>query len=280
MPLATLAQVLQPALKDGYAVAGLVTLGWEDMRAYVAAAEAEGCPVILQAGPSCRAHTPLPILGKMFRHLAENAAVPVVAHLDHGYTFDECQAALDAGFTSLMYDGSRKPFSQNVDETAKVAELARGAGISCEGEIGFVGYAAGEASNGTDPTEAAAFAKQTNIDAMAISVGNVHLQQDQSGGLDEERIRAIEAGTDVPLVIHGGSGVPAAQRLHLAQTSAVCKFNIGTELRMAFGNALRHAIQSDESRFDRVEILRDVEAPLTEATRRVLQGFLGRSKSV
>ena len=84
MSIATLADVLQPALKQGYAVAGLVTLGWEDMRAYVAAAEAENLPVILQAGPSCRAHTPLPILGKMFRHLAENATVPVVAHLDHG----------------------------------------------------------------------------------------------------------------------------------------------------------------------------------------------------
>uniref|UniRef100_UPI0025B9B136 class II fructose-bisphosphate aldolase n=1 Tax=Marivivens sp. TaxID=1978374 RepID=UPI0025B9B136 len=81
MTIATLAEVLQPALDKGYAVAGLVTLGWEDMCAYVEAAEAEGCPVILQAGPSCRAHTPLPILGKMFRHLAEQAKVPVVAHL-------------------------------------------------------------------------------------------------------------------------------------------------------------------------------------------------------
>ncbi len=130
MTLATLSQVLQPALKDGYAVAGLVTLGWEDMRAYVAAAEEEGVPVILQAGPSCRKHTPLPVLGAMFRHLAEGATVPVVAHLDHGYTFEECQEALDSGFTSLMYDGSRKPLSQHIDETARIADLAHSAGIS------------------------------------------------------------------------------------------------------------------------------------------------------
>ncbi|MFT6933172.1 MAG: fructose-bisphosphate aldolase class II, partial [Paracoccaceae bacterium] len=149
MTVATLADVLQPALKGGYAVAGLVTLGWEDMRAYVAAAEAIGAPVILQAGPSCRAHTPLPILGKMFRHLAENANVPVVAHLDHGYTFEECREALDSGFTSLMYDGSRAPLSQNIQETAAIAEMAHAAGISCEGEIGFVGYSGGEASAGT-----------------------------------------------------------------------------------------------------------------------------------
>lgn len=275
MPLATLAQVLQPALKNGYAVAGLVTLGWEDMRAYVHAAEAEDCPVILQAGPSCRAHTPLPVLGRMFRHLAEEASVPVVAHLDHGYTFDECRAALDAGFTSLMFDGSRKPFAQNVDETARIAEMAHAAGMSCEGEIGFVGYDGGENSDGTDPDEGAAFAEATAIDAMAISVGNVHLQQDQSGGLDELRIARIAAQTNVPLVIHGGSGVPSAQRQRLARTTPICKFNIGTELRMAFGDALRASVARDAKRFDRVELLREVEPPLVAAARRVLRDLKG-----
>lgn len=273
MTLATLAQVLQPALKGNYAVAGLVTLGWEDMRAYVAAAEAENCPVILQAGPSCRAHTPLPILGKMFRHLAENASVPVVAHLDHGYTFDECKEALDAGFTSLMFDGSRKPINQNIDETAQIAEMAHAAGISCEGEIGFVGYSGGENSAGTDPADAAKFAAESGVDAMAISVGNVHLQQDKEGGLDIARIRDIEARTTVPLVIHGGSGVPVAQRTALATGSKVCKFNIGTELRMAFGTALRDAVNSDPSRFDRVTILKDTHEPLVAATRQVLRAF-------
>ena len=275
MPLVTLKDVLQPALQQGYAVAGMVTLGWEDMRAFVAAAEAENSPLILQAGPSCREHTPLPIVGKMFRHLAEGASVPVVAHLDHGYTFEECQAALDAGFTSLMFDGSRKPLSQNIDETARVAELAHSAGISCEGEIGFVGYDGGEASNGTDPSEAAEFARQSGVDAMAISVGNVHLQQDQSGGLDEARIAEIDAATNVPLVIHGGSGVPADQRRKLAKTTSICKFNIGTELRQAFGEALREAVNKDTSRFDRVQILKETHDPVTAAARIVLQTMKG-----
>ncbi len=275
MPLVTLADVLQPALRNGYAVGGLVCLGWEDMRAYVAAAEELGCPVILQAGPGCRAHTPLPVLGAMFRHLAEGAGVPVVAHLDHGYSYEDCRGALDAGFTSLMYDGSRKPLHQNIDETARIVELAHAAGISCEGEIGFVGYASGEASAGTDPEEAATFARQTGVDAMAISVGNVHLQQDKEGGLDEARIRAIEAVTEVPLVIHGGSGVPVEQRRRLAATSKVCKFNIGTELRMAFGTALRAAVTADESRFDRAVLLAETEAPVTAAARRVLSAFGG-----
>ena len=216
MTLATLAEVLQPALKQGYAVGGLVTLGWEDMRAYVAAAEAENCPVILQAGPSCRAYTPLPVLGKMFRHLAEAASVPVVAHLDHGYTFEDCRLAIDSGFTSVMFDGSRKALQQNIDETAAIAEMAHAAGVSCEGEIGFVGYSGGESSNGTDPEQAAKFARESRADAIAISVGNVHLQQDKEGGLDLERIAQIDALTAVPLVIHGGSGVPIEQRRHLS----------------------------------------------------------------
>ena len=275
MPLVSLAEVLQPALKNGYAVAGLVTLGWEDMRAYVAAAEAENCPVILQAGPSCRAHTPLPILGKMFRHLAEGASVPVVAHLDHGYTVDECREALDAGFTSLMFDGSRLPLADNIAQTRAIAEMAHAAGISCEGEIGFVGYADGESSAGTDPDEAAQFARETGVDAMAISVGNVHLQQDKEGGLDLPRISAIEAVTDVPLVIHGGSGVPVAQRTALATGSSICKFNIGTELRMAFGAALREAVNSDPDRFDRVQILKETHDPLVAAARQVLRAFKG-----
>ena len=275
MTLATLAEVLQPALNGHYAVAGLVTLGWEDMRAFVAAAEAEDRPVILQAGPSCRAHTPLPVLGKMFRHLAEGASVPVVAHLDHGYTFEECQQALDAGFTSLMFDGSRKPLAENITDTARVAQLAHDAGISCEGEIGFVGYSGGEGSAGTDPAEAARFAAETGVDAMAVSVGNVHLQQHHEGGLDEDRIAAIQALTPVPLVIHGGSGVPPEQRRRLARTTNICKFNIGTELRMAFGAALRQAVNADPARFDRVAILKETHQPVMDATRAVLRDLKG-----
>ena len=273
MTLATLSDVLQPALRGGYAVGGLVTLGWEDMRAFVDAAEVEGLPVILQAGPSCRAHTPLPVLGKMFRTLAESVSVPVVAHLDHGYTFNECEDALNAGFTSLMFDGSRTSLAQNIDDTARIAEMAHAAGISCEGEIGFVGYDAGETSRGTDPEEAAKFARETRVDAMAISVGNVHLQQNHQGGLDEERINDIAKLTDVPLVIHGGSGVPVNQRKRLAQTTNICKFNIGTELRMAFGASLRRALEKDPEGFDRVQILREVEPDLQEAARRVMRGL-------
>ncbi|MBV2360600.1 class II fructose-bisphosphate aldolase [Thalassococcus sp. CAU 1522] len=273
MPLATLTDVLQPALARGYAVPGLVCLGWEDMRAFVAAAQAERAPVILQAGPSCREHTPLPVLARMMRYLGEQADVPVVVHLDHGYAAEECRIAIAEGFTSVMFDGSRLALQDNIDQTAAIAEMAHAAGVSCEGEIGFVGYAAGAESRGTDPAEAARFAQDTGIDAMAISVGNVHLQQNREGGLDEDRIRAIEAVTTVPLVVHGGSGVPLDQRRTLAAGSRIAKFNIGTELRMAFGAALRAAVNADPDRFDRVQILRETHDPLVAATRPVFQAF-------
>jgi fructose-bisphosphate aldolase, class II len=273
MTLATLSDVLQPALRDGYAVPGLVCLGWEDMRAYTMAAQAERAPVILQAGPGCRAHTPLPVLGAMMRHLAASVDVPVVVHLDHGYSLEECRAAIEAGFTSVMYDGSRKELTQNITETAEIVALAHAAGVSCEGEIGFVGYAGGEGSAGTDPQEAARFARETGVDAMAISIGNVHLQTESGAGLDEQRLRAIEALTDLPLVIHGGSGVPVAQRAALASGSRIAKFNVGTELRMVFGDALRAALAADRVCFDRVTILRATEAPVEAAARQVLRAM-------
>jgi fructose-bisphosphate aldolase class II len=273
MTVATLAEVLQPALRDGYAVAGLVCQGWEDMRAYVAAAEAEGAPVILQAGPGARAHTPLPVLARMMRVLAEGADVPVVIHLDHGEDAEVCRAAIGEGFTSVMYDGSRLPFAENLARTAEVALLAQAAGVSCEGELGFVGYAGGAASRGTDPAEAAAFAAESGVDALAVSVGNVHLQKTASGELDEARLRAISAATPVPLVIHGGSGVPPEQRLRLAGQTTVCKFNIGTELRQAFGAALRAALAEDPGRFDRIEVLSRTEPALTYAARAVIRGL-------
>ena len=277
MTIATLSEVLQPAMEQRYAVAGLVTLGWEDMRAYVHAAEEENVAIILQAGPSCRSHTPLPILGKMFNYLASEASVPVVAHLDHGYTEEECKEAIECGFTSVMFDGSRLSLQENIDRTARIAELAHDANISCEGEIGFVGYSDGEQSNGTNPSESNIFAKDTKVDAMAISVGNIHLQKHKEGNLDLERIRQIEKITSIPLVVHGGSGVPSKQRYFLSRNSKICKFNIGTELRMTFGEALRKSIVSDPDQFDRVEILRKTHEPLVQATRKVLNAFKPKS---
>lgn len=274
MTRATLAQVLRPALEGGWAVPGFVCLGWEDARAFVAAAEAERAPVILQAGPGCRAHTPLPVIGAMFRHLADAASVPVVLHLDHGRSITEAREAIYEGFTSVMFDGSALPLDENIRQTAEIAALAHAAGVSCEGEIGFVGYDGGATSRATDPGEAARFAAETEVDAMAVAVGNVHLQTGPSDGLDEVAVAAIAAATGghVPLVVHGGSGVPVAQRARLARETPVVKFNIGTEVRQVFGRALRERLAGSDA-FDRIEILKAVEPPLVEAARGILQGL-------
>ncbi|HSG03033.1 MAG TPA: class II fructose-bisphosphate aldolase [Marinobacterium sp.] len=269
--IATLAEVLQDALENRYAVAGLVCLGWEDMRAYARAAEAERVPVILQAGPGCRAHTPIPVLAAMMRSVAESVSVPIVMHLDHSRDLNECRAAIEAGFTGVMYDGSRLPLEENIARTAEVVRMAHAAGVSVEGEIGFVGYAAGESSAGTDPAEAQRFAEETGIDAMAISVGNVHLQTDTETALDEGLLSKIEALTRLPLVIHGGSGVPKAQRATLARGSAICKYNIGTELRQAFGRDLRDILNQNPQRFDRIEILGELEERIVETARNLFR---------
>jgi fructose-bisphosphate aldolase class II len=273
MTRATLAEVLQPALRDGYAVAGLVCLGWEDARAYVAAAEAEDAPVILQAGPGARAHMPLPVWAAMFHALADGASVPVVSHLDHGTSVQDCAEAIALGFTSVMFDGSRLPLEENIAQTRAIVEMAHKASVSCEGEIGFVGYAEGASSEGTDPDEAARFAAETGVDAMAVSIGNVHLQTDHSAEIDRDRLARIEAKTHVPLVIHGGSGLPHTLRSDLARKSKICKFNIGTELRMSFGAALRQTLQDHPEIFDRISILKEVEAPLTERARHVIRSL-------
>jgi fructose-bisphosphate aldolase class II len=276
MTLVTLKEVLTPCLTDGTAVAGLVVLGWEDAVAYVRAAEAEGRPVILQAGPGCRAHTPLPVLGAMFRVLGEGASVPVVAHLDHGESLAVCAQAIDCGFTSVMYDGSALPLAENIARTVEIVAMAQAAGVSVEAELGFVGYHQGAESRGTDPEEVARFALETGVDALAVSVGNSHLMTRPEAEVDWQRLRAIQtAAPALPLVLHGGSGLPADLRRRLARETTVCKFNIGTELRMAFGAALRHALAADPDRFDRIQILRETIAPVTDAARKVISGLSG-----
>jgi fructose-bisphosphate aldolase class II len=268
MTVATLSDVLRPCLADGTAVAGLVVLGWEDAVAFVRAAEAEGRPVILQAGPGCRAHTPLRVLGAMFRELAEGASVPVVAHLDHGEGLEVCRRAVDCGFTSVMYDGSALPLEENIARTAAVVAMAHAAGVSVEGELGVVGYAGGKPSGGTDPAEVGRFVAGTGVDALAVSVGTVHLMQAAGAEVDFARLAAVQAAAPgVPLVLHGGSGVDAATRARLVRETAVCKVNIGTEVRMAFGAALRGVLERDREVFDRIAILRGTMGAVEEAAR-------------
>ncbi len=273
MTVANLKDVLLPAIAGHYGVAGVVVLGWEDARAYVEAAEELGVSIILQAGPGCRKHMPVPILGKMFRHLADQAKVPVVCHIDHALTVEECVSGIEHGFTSVMLDGSALPISDNIELTARVVEIAHRAGVSVEGEVGFVGYVSGAASAHTSPEEARRFDLESGADAIAISIGNVHLNTEKTSGINFESLRAIEAVTRLPLVLHGGSGIPLDVRAKLSHETRVKKFNIGTELRMAFGTSLRDYLNKNPQSFDRNEILKATSGEVKLEAVKVLMGL-------
>ncbi len=271
MTVATLNDVLLPAMREGRAVMGLVVLGWEEASAFVEAADETGLPIILQAGPGCRKNMPVPILGKMFRHLAEQSRAQVVCHIDHAYTVDECREGIDHGFSSVMIDGSRLSIDENIALTSRVVAEAKAHGVSVEGEVGFVGYSSGESGRFTDPEDARRFDQESGADALAISVGNVHLNTEKTNGIDLDALRAVEAVTRLPLVIHGGSGVPDAMRQLLARTTRVSKFNIGTELRMAFGDALRRSIREQPDEYDHLNLLRPTIGALKTAAMKILR---------
>ena len=228
MTAVRLSTLLKKANKNNYAIAGLVVLSWEDALAYTQAADETGIPIILQAGPSCRAHTPIPILGKMFRYLAEQTKVPICCHIDHGFSLKECKEGMDNGFTSVMYDGSKLSLSKNINNTSKIAKLAKSYKISLEGEVGIVGYHNGRISEGTNLIDAKKFANESGVDAMAISVGNTHLQTSKIAKIDINKIKNIQNVTKIPLVLHGSSGISYKMRKKIASTTNGAKFNIGT----------------------------------------------------
>ncbi len=273
MTAVSLKKILNDANKNNYAVAGLVVLSWDDALAFTKAADETGMPIILQAGPSCRAHTPVPILGKMFRYLAEQTKTHICCHIDHGYTVRECIEGIDSGFTSVMFDGSKLPLKENIKITSRIVKKAHMDKVSVEGEIGFVGYDKGKSSKGTKPDEAISFAKNSGVDAMAISVGNTHLQTNKIAKINIEIIKQIQKSTSIPLVLHGGSGIPNRIRKKLAKETNVAKFNIGTELRMTFGNALRKQVKNNPRIYDRLKLLKPTIPEITKITKKIIKNF-------
>ena len=271
MTAVNLKKILNDANKNNYAVAGLVVLGWDDALAFTQAADETGIPIILQAGPSCRAHTPISILGKMFRYLASQTNTNICCHVDHGYTLDECYEGIDSGFTSVMFDGSKLTLKENIKISKKIASRAHKYNISIEGEIGFVGYDNGKISEGTNIEDAVTFANKSNIDAMAISVGNTHLQTSKKASIDFNKINLIEAKTKIPLVLHGSSGIPVEQRKKLARKTKVAKLNIGTEIRMTFGEALRKNLKNNPKTYDRLQLLKPTIKDLTKVTKKIIK---------
>lgn len=251
-------------------IAGLVCLGWEEVRAFVAAAEAENTPAALMVGPGARKFMPLEIWAKMLITAAKNSTVPLAVHLDHGASLEEVQLALDLGFSSVMYDGSSLSLEENIQITREVAKRARSYGASSEGEIGYVGYASGAESLGTDPEEAKIFAQETEVDFMAVSVGNVHLQTDTHAQPNWDLLSEV-AKLNKNLAIHGGSGLLVEDRIKMARDFGVRKFNIGTEIRQVYGQTLRKALAEDKEIFDHLSISNILHPALVSVTRTVIK---------
>ena len=270
MTLCALRQELNIAKRNKYALAGLVVLGWEDAKYYIKAAEEISCPIILQVGPKCRENTPIEIIGPMLKNLAEDSSINIVTLLDHSSNLEECKRALDSGFSSIMFDGSKMEFNKNIDMTCKAVELSKSYGASVEAELGVVGYEKGIKSEFTDPELAQEFYAATQVDALAISVGNTHLEQEKATEVDIKLLSQIEKFVNCPLVIHGGSGIKNPQLYWLAKNTAICKINIGTELRKVFGEKLRGYLLNNPTIFDRIEILSRVYENVIPATKKII----------
>jgi fructose-bisphosphate aldolase, class II len=271
MSCVNLKAVLDHAEAKSCAIAGFVVLGYEDAKAYIEAAEATNTPIILQAGPGARAHMPVAIYGKMFRVLAETASIPIVCHLDHATTAQECVEALDCGFTSVMIDGSKLDLQQNINLTRQIVDIASKYDATVEGEIGLVGYAGDKSFSLTAVSDAEAFAHDSGVDAMAISIGNIHLNTSTTTVIDYQRLAEIEAVTNLPLVLHGASGISAADRKRLYTEHRVRKFNLGTELRTVFGKALRQSLSDQPQEFDRLKLLKPVIPALRIAAEKIIR---------
>ena len=185
----------------------------------------------------------LDLWGPMLGIMARRSSVPVCIHLDHSKNVDEIQRAIDAGFSSVMFDGSQLPYEENVAITREVVARAAKKGVSVEAEIGSVAYSGTDAfkAEASDPDTTARFVADTGIDAVAVAVGTLHRMETQAAHLNFDLLHAIEAKVDIPLVIHGSSGLCDEDFKQMCATR-VTKVNIGTALRMAFDKGLRTAL--------------------------------------
>ena len=254
--IAKMGDLLHLSIESNRVLCGFNVFGYEDALAVVRAGEETEAPLLLMVNRAMADFMPPEICGPMLRELAHRAAVPVGVHLDHTWDLDVIKRALDSGFTSVMFDGSKKPLRENIRLTAKARVLADQYGASLEGEVGNVPYddlgeTRGELSGVSDVK---LFAEATGVDVLAVSVGNVHRLTQPEAKIDFHRLAEIEAAVNVPLVIHGASGLSDDDIRRLLGTS-VAKFNFGTRLRQAFGSGIREYLRDNPDDFDRLRIL-------------------------
>ena len=277
-------ELLLDAQKNNYAVGAFNVNNMEIIQAIVGAAEETNSPVILQASQGAIKYAGIEYIASLGKLAGLNSKVPVALHLDHGTDFDQVMLCIRHGFTSVMIDGSRFPLEENIAYTKKVVEIAHAVGVSVEAELGKIGGTEDHISVSdrdatfTDPLEAKRFVEETGVDFLAIAVGTAHGVYKGEPKLDYDRIQAIRDIVDVPLVLHGSSGVPY-ESLKKAITLGVCKINIDTDIRAAFANSVKEFVKDNPEEIDPRKILKPARKAMQEVIKEKMHvfGSVGRA---
>lgn len=255
--LVNMKSMLKDAVGNNRIVAAFNVYGYEDARAVIDAATECNAPVILMTNRDAVEYMDVNCFGKLYGEMARNAEIPVCIHLDHAKDFSLILRAIMAGYTSVMYDGSQLPIEENIKNTKEVVKIARPLGITVEAEIGSVAYSDKADIKGiyTEPEEAEYFAKETEVDALAVAIGTLHRMQKQEANIQFDRLEKIISLIDTPIVIHGSTGVKDEDLIKLRYYN-VGKVNIGTALRMAFFKSLKSEMDLNPEVFDRTKLFK------------------------
>ena len=253
MPLVTSKKMLLDAQKGGYAVGAFNVENMEMVKAVIAAAEELNAPVMLQTTPSTVKYGSLETYAAIVAAEAKKATVPVCLHLDHGNSYELAMAAIEAGYSYVMIDGSHESLENNIAITKKVVEDAEKKEIPVEAELGKVGGKEddleAEADMNTDPIEAKQFVDRTRVSSLAIAIGTAHGFYAGTPVLDKERVSEIKALVSVPLVLHGASGL-SNEEIKECVNRGMCKVNFATELRVAYTDAVKRLLEEKPETFD------------------------------
>ncbi|MBM7622878.1 class II fructose-1,6-bisphosphate aldolase [Sporohalobacter salinus] len=251
MSLVPMSDILEKANEEGYAVGGFNMNNLEALQAIIEAAEEENSPVILQASEGAIRYIDMEYAVAMAKAAGEKASVPVALHLDHGGSFEKVVQCIRNGFSSVMIDGSELPFEENIALTNKVIEAASAVGVSVEAELGMLGGAEDdkqveeEDATLTKPDEAVEFIDKTGVDALAVAIGTAHGVYKGEPDLDFERLDNINQKVDVPLVLHGASGVSDAD-ITEAINLGINKINVNTAFQQAFTAKMRKVLEDPD----------------------------------
>ena len=244
--LVNLNDILKKAQNGHYGVGLFNTTDSDMLEAVISAAEEMNSPVVIGTAEILLPYGELKLIAPSIIAAAKRASVPVVVHYDHGLTFDRCIEALKLGFSSVMFDGSTKSYEDNLKETAEIVKIAHSFGASVEGEIGHVGNADVGDDRLTDmyttPAEAEEYVKATGVDALAIAIGTAHGVYKKKPMLNIDRLKAIRARIDTPLVLHGGSGL-SDDDFRCTVKEGIAKVNIFTDLCLAGERAMKEGLE-------------------------------------